>query len=454
MDKERIRQITEELREEFDRVGDEIWRNPETNFQEFVSSGIQMDVMRKAGFRITNPYAGMKTAFTAEYGYGKPVIAILGYVDGLPNLSQVPDIFEEKPLEPGANGHGCGHHLVGAGSMQAACAIKKYMEETGTVGTLRYYCTPAEEGGGGKVIMAKRGAFDDIDAALCWHPDESTVIGLTGLAVANVTFRFTGQGAHAGAIPWEGRSALDAAELMTTGIPSLLEHVLPTPRLHSAYTDVGGEAPNVVQAHAAVLVAVRAEESDYMLEVYDRVHDIAKGAALMTGTRLEEPEIGSVYSSAFLNRTIDSVVLENMRELLPLKYTDEEYAYAKGYQPFGRNKNAASPLNTKVMEDYLAVGGSSDYGDVTWFAPASMFSMLCFATGTRLHTWFSTAQGTSSIAHKGRNAAAKIIACTAMRLFEDSELLEAAKEEWRKNLNGRTYNTLMDVENCKDAQNF
>ncbi|MBU1080966.1 MAG: amidohydrolase, partial [Spirochaetes bacterium] len=270
------------------RLSDEIWAYAETGFEERRSAAALAAALQAEGFSIERGVAGMETAFVASYGSGSPVVALLGEYDALPSMSQEAARPERRESSPGANGHGCGHNLLGVGSLAAAIAAKDFLEATRTAGTIRYYGCPGEEFGCGKTFMTRAGLFGDVDLALTWHPsDVNAVWQARSLANLSVYFRFEGKASHAAAAPHLGRSALDAVELMNVGANYLREHVVPEARFHYAVTNPGGRAPNVVQAAAESFYYCRAPRLDQAREVYERLCDVARGAALMTGTRME-----------------------------------------------------------------------------------------------------------------------------------------------------------------------
>lgn len=447
MEKKRLFEIIDADKLSFERISDDIWDHPELCFHEVYSTEIQRAYMEKAGFRITNPFCGLATSFVAECGNGKPVIAILGENDALANQSQCADIPEPQPEKEGGNGHACGHNLIGTGGMEAACALKRLMEERKMSGTVRYIACPAEEGGGGKVILARRGAFDDVDAAVSWHPGCDNALNNTGLACCNAVFRFVGKAAHAAGEPWNGRSALDALELMTTGIQYLREHITPDARIHYAITNTGGTAPNVVQREAELLVCVRAQSNHYMADLHRRVCKVAEGAATMTETQLESVRIESAYANFLRNDTMDELVIRNVKEQFPIEYTTEELAYAAQFQKKGNLPEALDPICRVFDENkYKPSRGSTDVADVSWIVPISQARITCAATGSVGHGWTTTAQGKSSIAHKGMHVAAKVMAGCVYELLTKPELLAAAKEDHQKALQGKSYFSLMQVD--------
>jgi len=444
MDIEKLWTSMDSHREDFEKISDEVWGFAETCFTEYRSTELQREYMEKQGFRITAPVCGMDTSFIAEYGEGKPVIAFLGENDALPGQSQQADTAEKKPIEEGGNGHACGHNLLGTGSMEAACAVKRYMESEGLPGTIRYYACPAEEGGGGKVFLAKGGAFQGVDAAVTWHPGSRNEISNGGIACVTAEFHFTGKASHASGHPWIGRSALDAVELMNVGVQFLREHMLPTSRIHYAITNAGGDAPNVVQHEAEVLYIVRCKENGDLWELFDRVVKIAEGAALMTGTEFKGPNIVSAYANRIPCNAMDDLMIKYMRKVLPISYTQEEMDYAAQFVPFGWETDAESPIDTGFSDRKdVEIMGSTDLADVSWQVPLGECNTACCGIGTSGHTWMFTAQGKSSVAHKGMHAAAKVVAAAAVELLTVPETLERAKADHKARLSGQAYRSLM-----------
>ncbi len=438
-------------------VSDRVWDHPETHFREVESSKIHAEYMESQGFAVTWGLGGAKTAFMAQYGSGKPVIALLGEFDALSSLSQMADQDTPVPVKDGAPGHGCGHNLLGAASLAAAVALKEYMQEKGLGGTVRYYGCPAEENAGGKAFLVKAGCFDDCDIALTWHPAwENCVLSTGSLANFRVFFTFHGKSAHAAGSPHLGRSALDAVELMNVGVNYMREHMIDEARVHYAVTDTGGTAPNVVQARAQVLYSIRAPKVSQVIELYERVRKIAQGAALMTETQVEFKQV-SAYANYIASDTVSDRMRVHMGNILPLNYTDEEKAYADKFKAvisdLAKDSLAATakkmakvvdaPLHEMSIWNVLLpdgdMGGSTDVGDVSWVCPTGQFDALCWAAGTPAHTWQATAQGKGSVAHKGVLFAANVLAATAYDFLTDPALVEAAKADWKEALGGETY---------------
>lgn len=442
--KEELLKLIDEHSGEFEDVSDAVWGFAETCFNEHKSSALQMQFMADRGFRITTPVCGMDTAFIAECGSGAPILAILGENDALPNMSQVAGSDKEEPIVAGENGHGCGHHLLGTGGMEAAAALKIYMEKNGLPGTIRYYACPAEEGGGGKVYMACGGAFDDVDAAVTWHPADQNHLCFAGKSCVTANFQFFGKAAHAAGEPWNGRSALDAVELMNVSAQFLREHMKTDCRLHYAILNSGGTAPNVVHKEAMVQYVVRSMDGAYLNELFGRVCDIAKGAALMTGTTVSEPNIISAYSSRIFNYTFADVMLENWKALLPIQYTEEELACAKKYNALGVHPDPDAPIATELDDrKRTEVGGTTDVNDASWFVPVMQADVALCPKGVPGHSWQLVSMGKTPLAHKGMHTAAKIMATTLLDLLESPELVEKIKDEFHENMKGRKYKSLM-----------
>nr|WP_242851566.1 amidohydrolase [Clostridium sp. DMHC 10] len=287
-----------------------MWEFAETRFQEYKSSELLCDVLQKEGFTITKAVANIDTAFVATFGSGKPKIGILGEFDALYNLSQKSDTDVKEAIIQNGNGHGCGHNALGAGALAAVVAVKDYMIKNNIKGTICYFGCPGEEGGSGKAYMAREKVFNDVDAAFTWHPADVTGV-VEGSSLANIQayVRFYGKSAHAAACPHLGRSALDAVELMNVGINYLREHVIEDARMHYALTNGGGLSPNVVQAFAEELLLVRAPKMSQTKEIYERVKNIAKGAALMTDTKVEII-FDKAASNVVVNDTLSKVMYE------------------------------------------------------------------------------------------------------------------------------------------------
>ncbi|MBQ3866870.1 MAG: amidohydrolase [Clostridia bacterium] len=420
-------------------VSDGIWDHAEIAFAERVSSGLLADALEKEGFTVTRGLAGIPTAFKAVYGASRPVMGILAEFDALQGINQAAGATEQKTIPGPDVGHGCGHNLFAGGSFGAALAVKAYLEDHPEKGSVVLFGCPGEENGAGKVYMARAGVFNGVDAVVSWHPEKMYMVRTRpSLALVTVKYSFRGIAAHAGGSPHLGRSALDAAELMNVGVNFLREHMELTSRIHYAFLDAGGEAPNVVQSHAVVRYIVRASTLKEVLKLRARVDDIARGAALMTGTTVSwQQENG--YSELITVPAMQQTAYEAMQDVpLPMP-TEEENA-------FGRALQKTMPLDelpeTVYAEKLLPPappkphGGSTDTADVSWICPTVQMHIGTWAIGTPGHSWQAVSQGKSSYAHKATLYAAKSVAGTVLRLFEDPARLEKAKEEHREKTKG------------------
>lgn len=457
-------QAIEREREMICAASDAVWDHPETAFQEFKSTEILCELLEKEGFSVERNLAGIQTAFSGRFGHGKPVVGILGEFDALSGLSQESESIEKVPVCEGEPGHGCGHNLLGAGSVAAAIAVKEYLEKNGKEGTVVFFGCPGEEGGSGKAFMAKGGAFSGLDAAITWHPGDLTRAD-TGSSLANyqVAYKFYGTSAHAGGAPHLGRSALDALELMNMGVQFLREHVVPEARIHYAITNTGGYSPNVVQPYAEVLYLIRAPKNKQVEEIYRRVNKIAEGAAHMTETRVEIDFVKGC-SNLVSNKVIAKKLWENLTELGAPEYTKEEMELAQaihdsvGESCYESIEKVAKACDKETKKEVLAhkgeamyrfvapfdpVGimsfGSTDVGDVSWNCPTAQAYVATWAAGTPGHSWQVVSQGKSGLAHKGLIYAAKAMAGAAVDMIEDPEIIKEAWAEMEETLEGDTY---------------
>jgi len=405
-----------------------IWDRAELGYLESESSDLLQSALADEGFEIERGVAGIPTAFVASYGHGQPVIAVLAEFDALPGISQSPQPFRD--IVDGKNsGHACGHHLFGAGSTAAAVAVKQWMQTSGTVGTLRLYGTPAEEGGSGKVYMVRAGLFDDVDVVLHWHPnDHNDANPSTSLANRSAKFRFHGQSSHAAAAPERGRSALDGVEAMNYMTNLLREHVPQETRIHYVITS-GGAAPNVVPDFAEVYYYVRHPNAEVLSGIWARVMDAASGAARGTGTTVESEVIHGNHS-LLPNEVLAEVMHANLARVGGVQYNEVEREFAAMITATLNLREDKTGREREVQSLKMSSGmGSTDVGDVSWLVPTTGLNTATWVPGTSAHSWQAIAAGGMSIGGKGMMVAAKTLALTMLELFQNAELVAAAKVE-------------------------
>lgn len=422
----------EKHQKELTDLSDQVWGFAEIAMKENKSAKVLADYAEAQGFRVTRGVAAIPTAFVAEYGSGKPIIGVLGEFDALPGLSQKAQPTKEALLT-GAPGHGCGHNMFGAASLGAALTIKELIAAGKLKGTIRFYGTPAEEDLAGKVWMAKAGLFNDLDVCLDWHPDYENKANMqSSQAVIDYTVSFKGKSAHAAADPWNGRSALDAAELFTTGINFLREHVKPSVRMHYVYTKAGN-VPNVIPDEAAVWIWIRDSKRSGVAEVSDRMMDIAKGAALMAGTSYDVKLNNGLYE-LLINETGAKTLQRNMELVGPITYTKEELAFGDQImKEYGLETKGISG-GIKLLETTKPdpVGGSTDVGDVSYIVPQITLLATTAPYEAPWHSWVVVACGGMSIGHKGLLFTSKCLGTTMVDLFENEKLRQEIKEEFLK----------------------
>lgn len=424
-------------------VSDKIWSYAETALKETRSAKELADYAEAHGFIVRRGVANMPTAFIAEFGTGKPVIGIMGEFDALPGISQKTQPSKEA-LQVGAAGHGCGHNLFGAGSLGAAVAIKELIASGKLKGTIRFYGTPAEESVGGKIYMTRDGLFNDLDVCLDWHPDSEIAANVqSSQAMIDFIVEFKGKAAHAAFDPWNGRSAVDGAEAFTHGVNLLREHVRPSVRMHYAIK-AGGDVPNVVPEYAKVWMWIRDSKRSVVEEVFARVKDMAKGAALIAGVDYNVTVQTGDYEQ-LVNRTGGEALQKNIETLGPIVYTAEEISFAKkiqesqGLEQTGLD-GAVHPLKqTKEDPD----GGSTDVGDVSWNVPEISLLVTTAPKKAAWHGWAVVACGGMSIGHKGMLFAAKALAMTMVDLFENEQLRKDVRAEFDKRKGPTVYKAYM-----------
>jgi aminobenzoyl-glutamate utilization protein B len=460
---EEIKSLVAKNAQTTEQLAKDIWSYAELSYEEFKSSAALKNALEAQGFEIEDGIAGMPTAFAARYkiGSGKPVVGLLAEYDALSGLSQKAASPVQEAVEQGGSGHGCGHNLIGSGCYAAAVTLKEYMTAHNVDGTIVFFGCPAEEGAGSKQFIARAGYFDDVDFAYTWHPATMNEVGSMGnVAIMGANFIFDGVASHAGGAPHLGRSALDACELMNVGANYLREHMIDAARIHYAYSDCGGTAPNVVQSHAVIKYEVRAPKVNQVQELFTRLVDVAKGAALMTGTKMQY-EITMAFSDYVPSKTLGVVVDEAMRELGAPEWTDAEYELADKFlhsynrttlvgikerlgEIFGEDEldtvlqkpldSVIHPFNPKESG---YVSGSTDVGDVGYATPTVSFNVATACLGNVGHTWQNTAFSCSTIGIKGMLRAAEMLSLAVLRTIERPELIEKAREELKRKNGGK-----------------
>ena len=441
--KQAILTSIETHRNDLIRLSDQAWAFAETALREHQSSKVLADYAEAQGFQVERGVAEMPTAFIATFGSGKPIIGILGEYDALPGISQKANPVKE-PLKAGAAGHGCGHNLFGAASLGAAIAVKELIQQGKLQGTVRFYGTPAEESVGGKIFMARAGLFNDLDVCLDWHPDtEIKANAQSSQAMVDFNVVFKGKAAHAAYDPWNGRSALDGVEAYLHGVNLLREHVRPSVRMHYVIVK-GGDVPNVVPEEAEVWMWVRDSKRTGVDEVYQRVQDIAKGAALIAGVNYEMKLNSGTYE-ILVNRTGAQVMQNNLELLGPITYTPEEQAFAKQIQaatdvPQKGMDGAVKPLDETKADP---PGGSSDVADVSWIVPEIGMVAPTAPLDAPWHSWAVVACGGMSIGHKGMIYASEALALTMVDLFENEPLRADIRKEFLERKGGQVYKSML-----------
>jgi aminobenzoyl-glutamate utilization protein B len=420
-------------------LSDKIWAYAETALKEHKSAKLLADYAEAQGFTVKRGVAGMPTAFTAEFGSGKPVIGIMGEYDALPGISQKAQPTKEA-YQTGSAGHGCGHNLFGAGSMGAAVAVKELIQQGKLKGTVRFYGTPAEESVGGKIYMAREGLFSDLDVCLDWHPDtEIAASTQSSQAMVDFIVEFKGKAAHAAADPWNGRSAVDGLESFTDGVNMLREHVRPSVRMHYAIMN-GGDVPNVVPEYAKIWMWVRDSKRSVVDEVFGRVKEIAKGAAIIAGVEATVTVQTGDYE-LLVNRAGAGALQKNLEILGPITYTQEELDFAKKIQE--QSGQEQTGLNGKInpLKETAEhpTGGSTDVGDISWIVPEITLVATTAPANTAWHAWQVVACGGMSIGHKGMVLASKSLAMTMVDLFENEQLRKDIRAEFDKRKAGHVY---------------
>jgi aminobenzoyl-glutamate utilization protein B len=430
---------TDKLNSVYDEIARYIWDNPELSLVEFKSSEKLQEYLAINGFKIEKGVANMPTAFVATWGSGKPVIGIMGEFDALPNLSQEAGVTSQKPIIPGAPGHGCGHNLFGASSATAAIAAAKAMEVNGIKGTVKFFGTPAEETLVGKIFMNRDGVFEGTDIMLAWHPGDWNGASYdTNLAMDNIKFRFYGKSSHAGNAPAAGRSALDAVELMNIAMNYMREHIVQDARIHYVITK-GGESPNVVPAFAEVWYFTRAPRRAQVDQIRAWMFDVAKGAALMTQTRTEHQILTASYER-LTNRTLAMAGDKIAKLIGPPPFTAEDQKFGEAVvrealksdlKGEAFSNKVETPDFTKTFPNVSGRRSSAD-DNYTWKFPSVRFFAATWTRGTSQHSWPAVCQTGTPISMKAGVTVSKYMAALAIELMTNPKLIQDAWEEHKK----------------------
>ncbi len=438
------------------RISDRIWEFAELGLVEFESSLLLADELEKHGFGVQRGIAGMPTAFVATWGDGRPVVGVMGEYDALPGMSQK-RLPSQEPLEAGKPGHGCGHNIHGTSGLMAAAAVKHAMKKHKIKGTIKFFGCPAEENFSGKIFMVREGCFDAVDAVISHHPNDMNAVDLrSSLALNSAKFHFWGQASHAGGSPDQGRSALDAVELMNTGVNFLREHVIQDARIHYVI-EKGGDQPNVVPAYARSWYYVRAPEREQVEFIYDWILDIARGAAMMTRTQVTTEFLEGIYDLV-PNRPIVDLIVKNMREIGLPEYDDEDLKFARAIAAtiprdtkISQLRKSKRPhwerLMDKLIDDEIpepwgegeTIHGSTDVADVSWQVPTVEFGTATWILGTPAHSWQAVAQSGVGIGHKSLIFSAETMATTVLDLLTKNAYVKDAKREHAQRTKGKKY---------------
>ncbi|MRX46908.1 amidohydrolase [Pedobacter puniceum] len=418
----------------------QLYQYAELGYKEYRSSALLKNRLKTNGFKV-DTVLQIPTAFVATYGTGKPVIAILAEYDALPGFSQ--EVSPYKSVKDSqSNGHACGHHLFGVGSVAAGLEIKKLIEQGKLKGTIKIYGCPAEEGGSGKVYLVRDGYFKDVDIAFHWHPaSRNRVITTDALANISAKFRFKGVSSHASASPQKGRSALDGVEAMNYMVNMMREHIPQESRIHYVITD-GGKAPNVVPDYAEVYYYVRHPDKENVKALFERIVSCAKGAALGTETAVEYEIIGGTHD-LLINVSLAKLMYQNLEKVGGLTYTKEEFKFA---QELSKSLQRELTVPEKIEAFSLAkesTNGSTDVGDVSYIVPTVGVNTATWIPGTSAHSWQAVACGGTDFAIRATSNAIKTLVYTAIDLYQNTKHIETAKIEFNKAIGSYQYKPLL-----------
>ena len=424
-------------------VGDVIYYFAEPGMQEYETSKFLKETLERIGFTVELGGAGLPTNVWAKWGSGKPVIAIATEMDCLPEGSQTPGSIARKPLVEGAPGHMEGHNVMAAAAVGAAHAVKRAMEQYKIPGTIAVSIGPAEEQLMSRPYLVRDGYFKDVDAAIITHIADNlaTGYGLQNYALIGAKFTFKGRTAHGGVNPWDGVDAVDAVELMDIGFDKLREHLRPTYRGHRAIT-IGGVQPNIIPDVGQIWWFIRDANGPWAKENFDKLVNIGKGAALMTGTMMEMEPFGAAWPT-LANKAIAEAVQKNIEMVGNPKWTDDEVRFAKELQKSMGIKEQGLATQPAPLRAGTQNTSSNDIGDITWVVPTGSVRFPSAVLGVQPHHWTAGITPTMSIAHKGAVVGAKVIAASVLDLMTSPELRAAAKKQFEDDTNEIKYFSLL-----------
>jgi aminobenzoyl-glutamate utilization protein B len=436
-------EVVDRNAEQIATVGDVLYYFAEPGMQEYESSNYVKETLERAGFTVELGGAGMPTNVWAKWGSGKPVIAIATEMDALPEGSQTPGSIPRKPLVEGAPGHMEGHNLMAASAVGAAHAVKKAMEQFKIPGTIVLSIGPAEEQLMSRPYLVRDGYFKDVDAAIITHVADSlaTDYGLANYALIGAKFTFKGRTAHGGVNPWDGKDAVDAVVLMDIGFDKLREHLRPTYRGHRTIT-MGGVQPNIIPDVGQIWWFIRDANGPWAKENFDKLVNIARGAALMTGTTMEMEPFGAAWPSLG-NKAIAEAVQKNIDMVGMPNWTEDENKFARELQKSMGQKELGLPAKALPLAPGRQNSSSNDIGDITWVVPTGSVRFPSVVPGIQPHHWSAGITPTMSIGHKGAIVGAKVIAASVLDLLASPELRSAAKKQFEEDTKESKYFSLL-----------
>jgi aminobenzoyl-glutamate utilization protein B len=428
---------------EIAEVGDTIFSFAELGMQETETAALCVRLLKEMGYTVETGVSGIPTAILATYGSGRPVIAVHVEYDALPGGSQAPGVADHEPIVAGAPGHAEGHNTNAALWIGAAFAVKQAIDQHHLAGTIELFSAPAEEQGISRPYFVRDGYFKDVDAALHAHvgSDLSTSYGPRQYAVMSVEYEFFGKTAHAATSPWTGVSAADAVKLMDVGWDALREHLPPTQRSHSVIVN-GGVQPNVVPDYAKIWYYFRESTYEGADDLFKKAHNVAAGAALMTGTTFKEHVLSACWPTRD-NRTMAEIVQANIDLVGLPAWTPEEQALARRIQEAAGVKAVGLETAPAPLREAVQSTSSNDSGDITWTVPHGRITFPANVPGVPFHHWAAAVAEATSIAHKGEVAGAKVMAGAIVDLLTHPDLVAKARATFDQEVAGSTYRSLL-----------